>query len=189
MTLRMRLLLAALLGLAAVASSPAKEVAGVTVPETVTLGGEALVLNGAGVRSRFFIKVYVGALYLPEPASEPAAVLRGTGPKRVLLHFLYRELAADRLRGAWQDGFEANLTATERESLAAAIDAFQALFPDVREGDELAIDYLPGEGTRVSHNGEILGTVPGEAFHRAWLRIFIGDDPADGSLKRGLLGQ
>lgn len=46
----------------------AKEVAGVTLPETITLGSKPLVLNGAGIRSKFFIKVYVGALYLPARA-------------------------------------------------------------------------------------------------------------------------
>jgi hypothetical protein len=45
----------------------AAEVAGVSLPDEVVLEstGEKLVLNGVGVRKKFVVKVYVGALYLP----------------------------------------------------------------------------------------------------------------------------
>ena len=43
----------------------AKKIAGVDVPQTVTIENKNLVLNGAGIRKKLFIKVYVGALYLP----------------------------------------------------------------------------------------------------------------------------
>ena len=47
----------------------ALQVGGVDVPEKVTVAGypQPLLLNGAGMRSKFFIDVYVGALYLPQP--------------------------------------------------------------------------------------------------------------------------
>lgn len=48
--------------------SMARDVKGVNIAESVTLGGETLGLNGAGVRSKFFISVYVGASYLPGKA-------------------------------------------------------------------------------------------------------------------------
>ena len=53
----------------------AREVAGVKLDEQVQLGGTPLVLNGAGVRSKFFVKVYVGALYLSKPSKSVAEIL------------------------------------------------------------------------------------------------------------------
>ena len=42
----------------------AAEVAGVKVDDKIRVGSSDLVLNGAGLRSKVFIKVYVGALYV-----------------------------------------------------------------------------------------------------------------------------
>ena len=51
--------------IAALAAAPAlhaAEVAGVQVEERIRIGAQELQLNGAGIRSKLFIKVYVGAL-------------------------------------------------------------------------------------------------------------------------------
>jgi hypothetical protein len=167
----------------------AVEVEGVEVPDRATVGGETLLLNGAGVRSRFFFDIYVGALYLPEAADDAGAVLGMAGPKRVLLHFLYDEIEREKLVEAWNDGFRNNLGTTERAALAERIERFNALFGSVRAGDEIALDFVPGEGTHVTFNGKRKGTVPGDDFARAWLRIFIGDSPADAELKQGMLSR
>ena len=56
--------LALLLALAAVPASSAREVAGVTLPDTVSVEGKTLKLNGAGLRTKVVFKVYVAGLYL-----------------------------------------------------------------------------------------------------------------------------
>jgi hypothetical protein len=57
-----------------------------------------------------------------------------------------------------------------------------------KPGDVILLDYVPGSGTRVVVNGEAKGTVAGEEFNRALLRIWLGDQPADASLKKAMLG-
>ena len=52
----------------------------------------------------------------------------------------------------------------------------------------ILLDYLPGAGTRVTVSGDDKGTIPGEEFNRALLRIWLGDQPADASLKKAMLG-
>ena len=42
----------------------ALEVEGVDIPETMAVQDMQLRLNGAGIRSKFFFNLYVGALYL-----------------------------------------------------------------------------------------------------------------------------
>ncbi|NOX76798.1 MAG: chalcone isomerase, partial [Gammaproteobacteria bacterium] len=44
----------------------ALEVAKVNIPEQIKLADTTLTLNGAGIRSKFFFDIYVGALYLPQ---------------------------------------------------------------------------------------------------------------------------
>jgi len=67
----------------------------------------ALQLNGAGVRKRFIVKVYVGALYLPRKMSDAAAIVALDQPKSVRMHFL-RDVDRSSMFGAIRDGFESN---------------------------------------------------------------------------------
>ena len=174
------------------ASAPlmAREVAGVTVPEGATLSdGEQLMLNGAGIRTKFFFKIYVGALYLPARVDTPEAVYAAPGGRRVLMHFLYSEIAAKKLVDAWNEGFEANLAEADFARLKPRIDAFDGLFHDVKAGDEMHLDYIPGKGTEVWSGDTLVGTIEGADFQEALMRIWLGKKPADKDLKVGMLGR
>lgn len=165
-----------------------RDVAGVTLPETVTLGAKPLVLNGAGIRSKFFIKVYVGALYLPARTRDAAAILRNAGPVAMHMYFLYSEVSKKKLVNAWNEGFDDNLDTAGRARLGPRIERFDALFRTVHKGDVIRLDYLSGTGTTVRIDDETRGVIEGEDFMQAWLRIWLGAKPADSDLEQGLLG-
>ncbi len=166
----------------------AREVEGVQIPETLTVAGAPLTLNGAGVRKRFFIKVYVGALYLSAKQTQPEAIVNADGAKSVYLHILYKELEASKLTDAWTDGFKNNSSETEFQALAPRLAQFNASFRAVRRGDTIRLDFLPNSETRVVINDEDRGTVSGADFQRAVLKVWLGDKPADGDLKQAMLG-
>ena len=77
---------------ALLAASPlqtlARDVSGVKLADTVTVDGKPLQLNGAGMRKKLFIKVYVGALYLPARSSDAAAIVAADEPKYVRMVFV-----------------------------------------------------------------------------------------------------
>jgi long-chain acyl-CoA synthetase len=178
----------ACLPLAAVAA----EVEGVQVPDRVRLSdpGPELVLNGAGVRTRFFFRVYVGALYLAQKSTVARAVIDDPGAKRMALHML-RELSAEQFVGALEDGLKNNHSAAELAGLEPQVQQLRTIFDAVKTakpGDVIYIDYLPDAGTRITVNGAVQGVIAGGDFNRALLRIWLGDDPADSDLKKGLLG-
>ncbi len=180
-------LAAALLG--STGPAGAAQVSGVELPDHLQLrdAGE-LVLNGAGVRRKFFFKIYVGALYVPHSVGDAAALLALDGPKVVLMHFLYHEVDRDKLVAAWHEGFEENTTASELAALHEHLERFSALFPTVHEGDELRLSLLADGRTQVRLNGALRGTVVGADFQSALLKVFVGAHPADGALKEGMLG-
>ena len=167
----------------------ALELAGVNVADKAKVGASELVLNGAGIRTRAIFKVYVGALYLTEKKAAAADVLAQKGAKRVALTML-RELSAQQLNEAFDGGIQANHSAAEVEAMKPRIAELLSLFTDGKKGDVILIDFLPESGTVVSVNGAAKGKpIPGEDFYRALLRIWLGDKPVDGDLKKGLLGQ
>lgn len=167
------------------------ELEGVKLEPAAQVAGAALQLNGAGVRTRAIFKVYVAALYVPQKSTDAAALLAQKGPRRVTLTML-RNVDADSFAGALNDGLKANHTEAQLAGWKAQIDALNASLAAVgeaRKGDVIQIEFAPATGTRVLVNGQPRGAaMPGEDFLAALLRIWLGDKPADGSLKKGLLG-
>jgi hypothetical protein len=174
------------------ASKPvaAYRIADVDIPDSVQLvnNDTRLVLNGAGIREKFFMDIYIGALYLPVKTSDAGAILSDTGPASVLLHFLYKEVSRNKITNGWNDGLEANTSPAEMKALKPDLEKFNSLFLTVRKGDVIRIDYQPGTGTEVRINGKWRGTVEGEAFFRALLKIWLGSSPVGKDLKAGMLG-
>ena len=173
-------------------SADAAEIEGVKLADKVRLGdgGPELVLNGAGLRTRVFFKVYVGALYLREKSGSAQAVFADNGPKRVAMHML-RDLTADQLFSAFNDGLKANHAPAEVARLEPQVKQLEGIFSAVKaakSGDTILLDYVPGAGTRVVVNGNARGTIAGEEFNRALLRIWLGDQPVDAALKKAMLG-
>jgi hypothetical protein len=164
------------------------EVAGVKLPAQYTIDSQPLLLNGAGVRSKFFVKVYVGALYLEEATQSSAAAIAADGPKSMQMVMLYKEVEARKITQGWEDGFENNLDKNEFDQVAGRLKKFNALFPDLHQGDHVFMDYQPGAGTTLGINGKKLGRIEGDDFYTALIKVWLGESPADKQLKRALLG-
>lgn len=175
---------------ALITSAQALEVKGVKVDETAQVGGSPLVLNGAGVRTKMMFKVYVAALYLGQKQTEASAAIGNHGSKQVSMYFL-RELSAEKLSHAMDEGFNENNSTAEMAAIEPQLKAFKQMMASakaVKEGDVILLDYTP-RSTQVSLNGKVLGKVEGEAFNQALLRVWLGVNPVDASLKKALLGQ
>jgi hypothetical protein len=177
--------------LSGAAAAQAVEVEGVKFEPTVQVGGAALQLNGAGIRTRAVFKVYAAGLYVPQKATSAAALLAQKGPRRVAIGML-RNVDADSFAGALNDGLKANLTEQQLAGFKSQIDALNANLKAVgeaRKGDLIHFEFTPETGTRVLVNGQPRGSaIAGDDFFAAVLRIWIGDKPVDASLKKALVG-
>lgn len=172
-----------------VAPAWAMELAGVDIEEKVVNdAGTTLQLNGAGIRTKFFFKIYIAELYMENPQKKAAKVIADDGAKRVVMHFLYDEVGRDQIVEAWEDGFSANTGEAARQALEKRIEKFNAMFTeDMKEGDTIVFDFLPGQGTRVTVKGEVKGVIEGKDFNDALLAIWLGEEPVGEDLKRAML--
>ena len=160
------------------------------IPEVVRLnnsGGE-LLLNGSGIRKKFFMDIYIGALYLPVTTGDTQAILADTGPASVRMHFLYKEVSKQKIVDGWHDGLSDNLSPAEYAALQPQLEQFNNLFRTVQRDDVISIDYTPDTGTEVRINNEWRGSVAGNDFFRALLRVWLGSRPVSKALKQGMLG-
>jgi len=173
----------------AVGTVAGADIAGVHIGGSAILAdGTKLILNGAGIRRKFFANIYIGALYLPSPAHSAADILEAPPANRIYVHILHGKISREKLIQAWTEGFQRNHDETSLSTLSGRITSFNELFSSAMKGDEIVIDYSPGAGTRVSINAELKGTIKGEDFNRSLLSIWLGKKPVSATLKRQLLG-
>jgi hypothetical protein len=185
-------LLITLLGASLFAAALPASIAGITPPESVTVDGSTLVLNGVGKRTRYvFVDVYVAALYLRSRTSDPLQVLADPGPKRLSMTLL-RSLTADQLAEALRDGMRLNNDADAIARLSSRIDALVATMQAIGtapKGDTITLDFLADGTTQIADSGHPQGKpIAGADFQRALLEIWLGDKPAQPDLKQALLG-
>jgi len=171
-------------------SLQAKEVARVNISETISFSDQStkLILNGAGIRTKFIFDIYVGSLYLEKKASSAKEIYILHGEKRISMHFLYNEVSKEKLVNGWNEGFENNHTSEELVKLKDRITQFNNLFVSVKKGDVINLDFIPTTGTSITIKGKSMGLIKGDDFFIAILKIWLGEDPADGDLKEAMLG-
>lgn len=179
---------AVILGASGPAAAGAATVKGVTFPDTVSIGGRACRLNGVGAWTKYFVNIYLGALYLASPSGEAAAAIAADEPKRFVMHFVYRKVEAGEARAAFLHGLRDN-AGDALPLLQERIDRMLSwIDQDARAGDEIALTYVPGSGTEVVAMGRVRGVIEGADFMRALWSIWLGPRPAGSGLKKALLG-
>jgi len=167
----------------------AGELAGVTLPDQITVDSKTLVLNGMGLREATWLKVdvYVAGLYLETPSSDPEAIIGSEQTRRLVMRFV-RAVDRDALLKGWNEGFGKSagpLAAALRDRIAT----FESWATDMPKGGSMSLTYRPGAGVQVEIKGEPKGTVPGADFAQALFRIWLGPSPPNPGLKEGLLGK
>ena len=168
------------------------EVAGIKVEDTMNVGGSNLQLNGAGVRYKAIFKVYVAALYVGKKVATPEEFFAATGPKRMSVTML-REVDSNEFGKAFTKGFQENAPKSEFSKLIPGLIRMGQIFSDQKKlvaGDVFYNDWIPGTGHVVTVKGKAQGEPFKEIeFFNAFMRIWLGPNPADYKLKDALMGQ
>lgn len=163
---------------------------GAAIPAKLTLLKPDLILNGAGVRTKFFMKVYVSGLFLTEKNSDPKAIINADQPMAVRMHIISSILTSANMTTAIQEGFDRS-TGHNTKPIQAKIDLLLKVFnkEPIKIGDVFDIYYVPKEGIKVYKNGVVQGAaLPGMDIKRAIFGIWLCPDPVEEGLKKKMLG-
>lgn len=161
--------------------SSAAEIEGVAFAEELDASGTPLPLHGVGLlRYRVLFKGYVGGLYIPAGVDAQDAL--SDVPKALELSYFWE--IEGKLFGDAASSLLAETESPERlAALRPQLDDMHALYRDVQPGDRYRLTYVPGRGTTLHYNDEILGTVPGADFARAYFGIWLGKKPLSTSFR------
>ncbi|MBB6461028.1 chalcone isomerase family protein [Flammeovirga kamogawensis] len=164
------------------------EISDVTLQNKIDVDGTSLTLNGAGVRSKYFLSLYVGSLYLPIKASDANKILYSKELKMIQLDIISSLITAEKMEETVRAGFKNSLNGNTAP-LQKEIDAFISVFSEEIETEDIFKFISDGTSVKAYKNDKLLTTVEGEEFQRALFGIWLGNKPADKKLKNLMLGQ
>ncbi len=166
-----------------------KEVSGVKVSNTLSIEGQNLTLNGAGIREKMWIDLYVGSLYLPKKSSNANDILSASTTKAIQLDIVSSMITSDKMIKALNEGMEKstnNNTAPLKAKITKLISFFKE---EIKKGDTFILTYIPGKGTYAYKNGVKKGIIEGEDFQKALFGIWLSKNAVDDDLKEDMLNE
>lgn len=174
-----------------VVASPAfaKKIGAATVPDTMSIGSEDVPLLGGGLRTRAVFKLYAAALYSNE-SGDGKAVADADAPMAIHLHILSKLINKKKMVAALKTGFK-NSTGGKTSAIQGGIDQMiEAMNANpLKRGVAYTLTYEPGVGTTMTRNGADPVLIEGLAFKQALFGIWLGDKPAQASLKTRMLAK
>jgi hypothetical protein len=151
-------------------------------PETMRIGDQELTQVSEATRSRLFgmMDIYRVGLYMP-PARFTVESLRDPGTAKALsVVILYDGSLPDAIPEEWREELMPVLAPGQQQTLRRA---FARLRPD----DQIAIEYLPKQGTTLKISGREVLADKGGALMGAFLDVWMGQSPVSEDLKRDLM--
>ncbi|WP_010522259.1 chalcone isomerase family protein [Aquimarina agarivorans] len=154
----------------------------------VEYGDTTLKMNGAGTRSLLFIELYSGGLYLQEKSNDPIAIAYDDETMAIRIKITSKLIKRETMLSAIEEGF---VKATDgkigplKDRIAKIRDYYAK---PIKKGDLLELVYIKGKGIVCYMNSKELGVIEGQDFKFALFKVWLGENPASESLKKGMLG-
>ena len=161
------------------------------VPKKLAYEGSELILNGSGLRSKYFVPVYICGLYLPEKNKNANEIINSEGPVAVRLHIVSRLITRDNMERVVREGFLRSVNG-KTAGIQKQIDELMMNFKKtpVAVDDTYDMWYMPGKGLQGYKNGKPWGDiiVCGQEYKSALIGIWLSANPIDAKLKNEMLG-
>ena len=160
----------------------------ITFPNSFTAGKDQLVLNGGGTREKYWMDMYVSGLYLTAKSKDAAGIVAADASMCFRICIVSGLISSSKMSDGVQEGFEKS-TGGKVAPYQVKIDQFKKAFSDpISKGDVFDIVYTEGK-TSVYKKGTLKQEIEGFDFKKAMFGMWLGTDPVDEGMKKGLLGQ
>lgn len=170
----------------------AGQLAGVTLPDSETVSGTPLVMNGIGLREvtkwGFTVKVYVAGLYLKTKNKNSTEVIASQDPKKLVMHFV-RNVDRQDLFNAFLSGYKDNCV-KDCAKASEQFKPFGASVVSVRSGNKIQFTFNKDQVTfEVDGPNKVSKTFTDAALSQNLLALFINEkNPPTKELRKGLMG-
>ncbi|MEY3311846.1 MAG: hypothetical protein RL348_1186 [Bacteroidota bacterium] len=166
-----------------------QEIGGIKIPGSIKVADQQLILNGAGTREKFWMDMYVGALFVKAKTQNASEIIAANEMMVMELTIVSGLITSQKMSDAVDEGFIKS-TNNSLSALQARINQFKQIFKDeIKKGDKYIFQYEPSKGLSIIRNGKLSAIIPGLDFKKALFGIWLCDNPADKDLKSQLLGK
>jgi len=166
------------------------EISGIKLPEIKENETHLkLALNGAGVREKLWMDLYVGSMYVITKQQSFEFYCSGKEAILMNLNIVSNLITSEKMFDAINEGFENSVKNPSKE-LSEKINTFKNLFnsEEIIKGDIFTFSFVPEQGTFIYKNDKQIALLDGKDFQAALFGIWLGNKPADKNLKKSLLG-
>lgn len=169
-------------------ASASSSIAGVTVPDILQYDGKTMVHNGSGIRKKFFMKLYVGSLYLSKKSNDVAEILASEDTMAIRLVLISNKVTVANMKQSMLKGLN-RATNGDLASIQTEVDQILAAFEKgVAVNDIFDIIHVAGDGLHILKNSELILTVRSPVFKEAVFKMWLSKAALDARLRTGLLG-
>lgn len=151
--------------------------------------GESFILNGAGIREKYYIDLYVLGLYLKKKENSANKVLKANEPQMFRLVCVSDLITAEKFNEAMEEGFSKATNGNPsqfKKEIKTLKDAFSGVW---KTGDEFVIFYTPKKGLELFKNKQLKATInSGMKFKSTVMKIWLGEESVSDDLRDELLG-
>lgn len=165
----------------------AASIAGVSMPDSATVNDETLILNGLGLREKYWVDVYVAGLYLPNKMNDGDSIMKANVNKRIQVEFIYSSVPKEKMIAVLEENISNNPQFSS--DTVAKIRQCGSWMQDFTSGDVVMFDYAyTTQTTTIYINDKTRGSMQSKEFMEAIFAMYVGKYPATEALKQGLLG-
>lgn len=159
----------------------------ISFPDNYKAGAEQLILNGGGTREKYWMDMYVAALYLPGKNNDAMGIIAANNSMVIRICIVSGLISSDKMIKAVNEGFQKSVGEAAKK-FEKEIGMFKQAFSEsIKVGDVFDVVYLP-EKILIYKNNSLKIEVNGYEFKKAVFGIWLGANPADENLKKGMLG-
>lgn len=170
-------------------SANAAEVEGIVYQDTVVVDSTSLVLNGVGIREKYFLDLYACGIYLPSKKDTASVIYNTNEIQSIRIVITSSLITKEKFNNALRDAYKKS-TKSNYSTIKTRVDELKMhLGEEFEVGDVFTLCYVPEVGLKVSRNGELKGVVGGFDFKIETFKIWLGPLCVSEDLKSNLLGK
>lgn len=157
------------------------------------LGGKEMVANGTGTRTKIGMTLYHATLYVPQElkGAGDQQILDADQPMSIQISIVSGMITRDKFVESVSEAFDTVAGSGYRVDKSTYMNLYNNV--TIQKGDTFSNHYDPAKGITVVHSSggknTTLGVVKGLAYKKAFWAIYLGPNPVQKSLKKGMLGQ
>ena len=157
------------------------------------LGGKEMVANGTGTRTKIGMTLYHATLYVPQElkGAGDQQILDADQPMSIQISIVSGMITRDKFVESVSEAFDTVAGSGYRVDKSTYMNLYNNV--TIKKGDTFSNHYDPAKGITVVHSSggknTTLGVVKGLAYKKAFWAIYLGPNPVQKSLKKGMLGQ